>query len=185
MVQERQRIDPAAFDEWVAEQPEEHLYELINGEIHKKDMVAKDEHGQVISEFIFFLLAHLRGNDIDGYVTSESSGYQFGAQRYIPDVALVLGQPLTKRAYSTNQPALIIEVISDPNNNDERDVLDDKREIYLDAQATYWETNMQKRYVDVYSPDGRYRRVRDILTLDALPGLEIPLAKVFRTPASE
>ena len=185
MVQNVRQMDAAAFDVWVADQPGEQLFEYINGEVFEKPMVTKDAHGQVIAEFIFFLLTHLRENDIDGYVTGETSGYLIQKQRYIPDVALVVGQPLTHQAYSTNQPTLIIEVVSNPDNSTERSTLDDKREVYLAAGITLWEANTQKRYVDVFTPDGRYRRVRDTLTMDALPGLDIPLSRVFREPASE
>ncbi|MBZ0303172.1 MAG: Uma2 family endonuclease [Anaerolineae bacterium] len=133
MVQERQPVDAATFDAWVAEQPEDWLFELVNGEVVEKDMVTKDEHGQIVAELTFFILAHVRGNAIDGYVTGE--------QRPIRDAALILGPPLTHQAYCTHHSALVVEVI----------------------------------------PDGHDRRVRDTLTRDALPGLEIPLSRVFRS----
>jgi Uma2 family endonuclease len=177
MVQERQLIDAATFDQWVAEQPAERLYEFINGELTEKPMVTSARHGIAVTALNSYLVYHLIVHDIDGYLTGETTGYRIGDHRYIPDGALVLGQPVGDILYSPNQPTLIIEMIS---SHPRRSVLDDKREIYLKANAVYWEGNMQKRYVDVYTPDGAYRRVRDTLTLDALPGLAIPLNKVFR-----
>lgn len=180
MVQERQITTAAAFDAWVAEQPEDRLFEFINGEVFEKPMAATDKHGLAIAELIFLLLAHLRGNDIDGYVTTESSGYMIGSKRCIPDAALILGQAPTGKAYSTNTPTLVIEMISDDESSTELRALALKREIYLEAGITVWEGSTELRCVDVFTPDGRYRRVRDTLTLDVLPGLAIPLGKVLR-----
>lgn len=185
MVQNLQQVDTATFDKWVAEQPEDQHYELINGEVFEKDMVTKPKHGHAATKLCGYLTVHLDTHNIDGYVTGESTGYQIGDQRYIPDGALVLGQPMDDAAYSTNHPTLMIEVISNPENTNERSTLDDKREVYLAANMTLWEANTQKRYVDVFTPDGRYQRVRDTLTLDDLPGLAIPLKRVFRQPAVE
>ncbi|MAS36916.1 MAG: hypothetical protein CL610_23130 [Anaerolineaceae bacterium] len=180
MVQERQFIDAAVFDQWVAAQPGDHHYELIHGEIFEKAMVTKDAHGISVSILIGYLTQHLIAHDIEGYVTGETSGYLINDKRCIPDAALVLGQTPTGEAYSTNQPILVIEVISDDENSTELRALTLKREVYLDAGIVVWEGSITGRYVDVYTPDGRYRRVRDTLTLDALPGLSIPLDKVFR-----
>jgi len=185
MVQERQRIDPAMFDEWVTEQPEDHLYELIDGEIQEKTMVTKDNHGIAVSVLIGYLTQHLIVNDIDGYVTGETSGYLIGSRRCIPDAALVLGQAPTGEAYSSNTLSLVVEMISNDESNAELRALALKREIYLSAGITVWEGSTEERYVDVFTPDGRYHRVRDTLTLEALPGLEIPLTKVFRTSTAK
>ena len=185
MVQNVQQMDAATFDAWVAEQPEEQLFEFINGEVFEKPMVTKDGHGIVVSILIGYLTQHLIAHDTDGYVTGETSGYQFGEKRCIPDGALVLGQAPTGEAYSNNHPTLVIEVISDEDNSAELRALALKREIYLDAGIAVWEGSIEGRYVDVYTPDGRYRRVRDTLTLDALPGLNIPLSRVFRETTTE
>lgn len=181
MVEERQITDVAAFDAWVAEQPEDRLFEFINGEVVEKAMVTKPKHGNAVTVLIGYLSQHLINHDINGYVTGESSGYMIGGKRCIPDGALVLGQPMDDAAYSLNTPILVIEMISDDENSAELRSLRSKREIYLDAGITVWEGSTELRCVDVYTPDGRYRRVRDTLTLDALPGLAIPLGKVFRS----
>lgn len=185
MVQNLQQVDATTFDEWVAEQPEDRHYELINGEVVEKPMVTKDGHGIAVSVLIGYLTQHLIAHDIDGYVTGETSGYLIGTKRCIPDGALVLGQAPTGEAYSPNTPTLIVEVISDDENSAELRALALKREIYLNAGMAVWEGSMVGRYVDVYTPDGRYQRVRDTLILDALPGLEIPLNRVFREQAAE
>lgn len=180
MVQERQFIDAAAFDQWVAAQPEEKLFEFINGMVIEKPNVTSAIHSSTVCNLISYLVQHLRNNDIDGYVTGETSGYLINDKRCIPDAALVLGQTPTGEAYSTNQPILVIEVISDDENSTELRGLALKREVYLEAGIIVWEGSITRRYVDVYTPDGRYRRVRDTLTLDALPDLSIPLDNVFR-----
>ena len=180
MVQERQRIDAAVFDQWVAEQPEERRYELINGEVIEKPMVTKDRHGIAVSVLISYVTQHLIAQDIDGFVTGATCGYRIGERRCIPDAALVLGQAPTGEAYSANRPTLVIEMISDDESSTELHALALKREIYLEAGIIVWEGSTDERYIDVFTPDGHYLRVRDILTLEALPDLEIPLNKVFR-----
>ncbi|MBZ0302906.1 MAG: Uma2 family endonuclease [Anaerolineae bacterium] len=180
MVQERQKVDAATFDVWVAEQPENRLFELVHGEVFEKPMVTQDGHGIAVSVIISYLTQHLIANDLNGYVTGETSGYLIGNKRCIPDGALVLDQSPTGEAYSTNTPTLIIEIISNDESNTELRALALKREIYLDAGMVVWEGSTEGRYVDVFTPDGHYRRVRDSLTLETLPGLEIPLGRVFR-----
>lgn len=180
MVQERQILDAAAFDQWVAEQPHDRHYEFIDGEVIEKPMVTKDEHGIAVSVLIGYFTQHLIAHDSDGYVTGETSGYLIESKRCIPDAALVLGQAPTGEAYSTNTPTLVIEMISNDDSSAELRALALKREVYLEAGITVWEGSTEGRYIDVYTPDGRYQRVRDTLTLDALPGLEMPLNKVFR-----
>ena len=181
MVQERQITTAAAFDAWVAGQPEEKLYEFINGVLIEKPNVTNGIHSSTVCNLTAYLLEHLRNNDIDGFMTGTTCGYRIGEQRYIPDGALILGQSLKDFYYSTNHPTLLIEMISHRTSSERRKVFDLKREIYLDAGITVWEGSTELRCVDVFTPDGRYRRVRDSLTLDALPGLAIPLGKVFRT----
>lgn len=185
MVQNLQQVDATTFDEWVTEQPEDRHYELINGEVFEKPMVTKDGHGIAVSVLIGYLTQHLIAHDIDGYVTGETSGYLVGDKRCILDGALVLGQAPTGEAYSPNTPTLIIEMISNDESNAELRALALKREIYLNAGMVVWEGSTEGRYIDVYSPNGRYLRVRDSLMLDDLPGLEIPLSRVFREPAAE
>ncbi len=180
MLENLQRVDAATFDVWVAEQPEERRFELIDGRVFEKSMVTKDEHGIAVTILLSYLTQHLIVQNIDGYVTGESSGYLIGSKRCIPDGALVLSQPPTGKSYSPNTPTLVIEMISNEENNTELSALALKREIYLDAQIIVWEGSTEGHYVDVYTPDGRYQRVRDHLTLAALPGLDIPLDKVFR-----
>lgn len=180
MLENLRQVDAATFDTWVTEQPEERHFELINGGVFEKAMVTKPKHGQAMIKLCGYITVHLDLHDIDGYVTGETSGYQIGEHRYIPDGALVLGQPMDNSVYSANTPTLVIEMISNDENNAEISALALKREIYLEAGITVWEGSTEGRYVDVYTPDGRYQRVRDTLTLDSLPSLAIPLDKVFR-----
>ena len=180
MLENLQQVDTATFDAWVAEQPDARNFELINGEVFEKPIVTKPKHGRAVIKLCGYITVHLDLHDIEGYVTGETSGYQIGDHRYIPDGALVLGQPMDDAAYSRNQPTLEIEMISNEDNNAEMRLLTRKREVYLNAEITIWEGSTEERFVDVYTPDGRYQRVRDSLSLDALPGLAIPLDKVFR-----
>lgn len=181
MVQERQITDAATFDAWVAGQPEERLFEFINGVLIEKPNVSNGIHSSTVCNLTAYLVQHLKDNDIDGFVTGATCGYRIGEQRYVPDGALILGQSLKDFYYSTNHPTLLIEMISHTTSRARQQVLDLKREIYLDAGITLWEGSTELRCVEVYTPDRRYRRVRDTLTLDALPGLAIPLGKVFRS----
>jgi Uma2 family endonuclease len=177
-----QPVTAEEFDEWVRlpENIERH-FELINGEIVEK-MPSQQKHTSVIMLLCGYVTMHIHQNDLPGFTTGETGGYDFGlGQRFLPDCAYVpVGKPGSV-VYSQQPPILVIEVVSDPNNERELRQLRNKRESYLRAGATVWEVYPEDRLVDIFTPDGRYRTERDRLTFDGSPGLEIPLPRVFDT----
>ena len=179
MALERELTSPAEFDAWVLlpEQSGRH-FEYVRGELIEK-MVTKHRHSAVTMRLCSRITVYLDNHDLPGYTTGETGGYAFGPERYIPDCAYVpQGQP-GDQVYSTVAPKLVIEVISDPANEYEMRTLRNKRETYLKAGTTVWEVYPDDALVDVYSADGRYSTERERLTFDGLPGLEIPLDRIF------
>ena len=77
-------------------------------------------------------------------------------------------------------PDLAVEVLSPANTQDEMCL---KRQDYFAAGVLLvWEIDIQKRTVDVYSPDGSVVTLTSAETLDggeALPGFSLPLATYF------
>jgi Uma2 family endonuclease len=168
------------FDEWILlpGNAERH-FEFINGEIVEK-MASKHRHTAVIMRLCSRITIHIDTHELPGYTTGETGGFAFGDKRYIPDCAYVaVGEP-GDQVYSHMPPLLVIEVISDPTSDTEMRHLRNKREDYLKADATVWEVYIDDALVDIYTPDGRYRTERDKLTFAGLPGLEIPLAAIFK-----
>jgi len=168
------------FKAWVRlpENAERH-FELINGEIVEK-LASKQEHSSVSTLICSYVTMHIHLNDLPGFTTGETGGYDLGpGQRFLPDCAYVPEGRPGPDVYSTLRPTLVIEVVSDPANERELRHLRNKRESYLRIGATVWEVYPDDALVDIFTPDGRYRTERETLTFDGLPGLEIPLGKIF------
>ncbi len=174
-----------AFDIWVS-LPEnaDHHYEFISNRVIEK-MASTHDHGRVTTKLCSYITMHIETHDLVGYTTGETSGFMLGDTRCIPDCAFIPEDQSTSEAYRAVAPALVIEVISNPDNKLEMADLLDKREIYLAAGATVWELYHHKRYVDIYAPDGSYSPERDKLAFSGLPGLVIPLDRIFRPEAQE
>ena len=177
----QQLMTAEEFEEWVR-QPEntERHFELINGEMVEK-MASQQKHSSVSTLLCSYITMHIHQNALPGFTTGETGGFDFGdGQRFLPDCAYVSEGEPSSEVYSRQLPILVIEVVSDPNNERELRHLRNKRESYLKAGATVWEVYPDDALVDIFTPDGRYRTERDTLTFEGLPGLEIPLEKIFR-----
>ena len=158
------------FDEWVRlpEHFDRH-FELINGEIVEK-IASRQKHSSVSTLLCSYITMHIHSNDLPGFTTGETGGYDFGAgERYLPDCAYVAEGEANEEVYSQQLPVLVIEVVSDPNNDRELRHLRNKRERYLKVGTTVWEVYPEDSLVDVFTPDGRYRTERDKLTFSSLP----------------
>ncbi|MBZ0300938.1 MAG: Uma2 family endonuclease [Anaerolineae bacterium] len=168
------------FETWVRlpENGERH-FELIHGEMVEK-MASQQKHSSVSTALCSYVTMHLFQNDLPGFTTGETGGYDLGpGQRFLPDCAYVAEGTPGSEVYSTQLPALVIEVVSDPSNERELRHLRNKRESYLKVGATVWEVYPDDALVDIFTPDGRYRTERDKLAFEGLPGLTIPLSKIF------
>ena len=168
------------FEAWV-QRPEnaDRHFELIEGEIVEK-VASQQKHTSLSTLMCSYITMHIHQNHLPGFTTGETGGYDFGpGQRFLPDCAYVPEGEPTREVYSHQRPTLVIEVVSDPNNERELRHLRNKREQYLQAGATVWEVYPDDALVDIFTPDGRYRTERDTLTFDGLPGLTISLARIF------
>lgn len=170
------------FEDWLhlPENAARH-FELINGEVVEK-MASQQKPSSVSTLLCSYITMHVHQNDLPGFTTGETGGYNLGGgERYLPDCAYVAEGRPSSETYRLNRPALVIEVVSDPNNERELRHLRNKRESYLKAGATVWEVYPEDAPVDIFTPDGRYHTERQALTFDGLPGPEIPLARIFTT----
>jgi Uma2 family endonuclease len=156
-------------------------FELINGEIVEKMSPSRQRHTVIGSRFCIHIGMHLEVNDLPGFVTGETGGYEIEGERIIPDCAYVSDdvEP-SSEVYSKTLTVLVIEVISDEQNSLELERLRQHRQIWLRHGVTVWEAHQFDKSVDVYTPDGRYEVVTDTLTFLGLPGLKIPLERIFR-----
>ena len=168
------------FEDWLRlpENTERH-FELINGEIAEKK-ARQQKHSSLSTLLCSTITMHIHQNRLPGFTTGETGGYDFGdGQRFLPDCAYVADGEPSAEVYSRQLPALVIEMVSDPNNERELRHLRNKRESYLKAGATVWEVYHDDALVDVFIPDGRYRTERETLSFDGLLGLSIPLDRIF------
>ncbi len=168
------------FEAWVRlpENAERH-FELINGEMVEK-MASQQKHSSVSTLLCSYVTMHIHVHNLPGFTTGETGGYDLGpGQRFMPDCAYIPDGKPGIEVYSRQHPVLVIEVVSDPSNERELRHLRNKRESYLKIGATVWEVYPEDALVDIFTPDGRYRTERDKLTFAGLPGLEIPLVKIF------
>ncbi len=121
-----------------------------------------------------------------GEVTDAQGGYIVNGLRSIPDGAFVsyARQPNPPDvAWNPIAPDLVIEVVSP---TDRPALIRRKLLSYLDAGVTVWLVEPEDQTVEVYAPGRAPLLLTATDTLDGgdlLPGLTIPLARVFRPAA--
>jgi len=155
--------------------------ELEEGKIIKR-VSTKAWHSEIVNTIIAYIKMHIITHDLPGIVTGETTGYA-AADDDCPEpdaayCAVLDAAPDTPCIPAP--PALVVEVISDPNNRRELERLENKRAKYLTMGATVWEVWAQERAARIYAPGQREVVVeRKTLTFAGLPGLKIPLDVVF------
>jgi len=156
-------------------------YELIDGKIVKK-MPSKDWHTHIINLIIAYLEMHLITHNLPGITTSQTTGFQFNNHHCPePDIAYIRSMTAyaNQHCITDHWPDLVVEVVSNPNNNEEIRRLDTDRPVWLERGATVWEVWAEARYVKIFVGEDEPRIEREKLTFAGLPGLEIPLDVVF------
>ena len=129
----------------------------------------------------------LMNNDI-GHLTGADGGYMVSGERFMPNVAFVSYAKQDKMdttGYNPLPPDLAIEVISNPKNKQELQDLERKIRGYLSAGTVVWMFDWSKEQAHVHTsgqPAKLYTKADTISGGDILPGFELKLADVYRTP---
>jgi Uma2 family endonuclease len=163
-------------------------FELVDGEPVEKKMGGE-------SSFVGGRLLHLIGCHLDvqplGWALPGDTGYRCFPNRpkFVrkPDVSFIRFGRLAGERIPTGditiQPDLAVEVVSP---NDLYDEVDRKISEYLDVGVRLvWVINPPSQTVHTYRPDGTARRLRATDTLDGadvLPGFQVAVSELFRTP---
>lgn len=185
--QTRLRMTAGEFDAYaLLPENRERRLEYIAGEVI--ELVSNDIASQVSARVNGFLFMYLHQNDI-GVLTGSDGGYKVDGYRYIPDVGFIRHDRRTTDAavaYYPVAPDLVAEVISDPDNAQERRDLMVKVSNYLAANTVVWVLDWSDQRVEVHTP-GQSAQVLyagDTLSGDSvLPGFHVAVADLF--PAAE
>jgi Uma2 family endonuclease len=145
-------------------------------------MPSKDWHTDIINVIIAFIRMHLITHNLPGITTSQTTGFRFNNYHCPePDIAYLpsMNTYSNQHCVSDHWPALVVEVVSNPDNAEEIRRLESDRPVWLARGATVWEVWAQAGYVRIFGGSAEPRIERDTLAFEDLPGLEIPLAVVF------
>ena len=186
MVTQTKRMTVEAFETFVQRSENtERDFEFIGGEIY--EVPSNPFVSQISMEIAFHMKLYLRKSDIEGHLTGEAGGYMVAGERYAPDVAFIskARQPeLVRKGYNPLPPNLVVEVISDHENAEERDKLRIKITNYLSAGVVVWVFNPFGKYAEVHQPGAPAQIITADGTLDGgdvLPGFRLELRDIFPT----
>lgn len=171
------------FEEFIS-RPEnlDRRFELINGDLI--EVPSNSYSSEIAALIIGALVAFLRLHPL-GRVTGEQGGYVIAGQLYAPDVAYIsyAKQPRTvRKGFNTIPPDLVVEVISDPDNRQEQEVLRMKITNYLSIGIVVWVVDSDQRRVEVHRAGEPLLVVNEDDTLDGgdvLPGFLLPVRDIF------
>ncbi len=167
--------------EHITQLPEnaERRLELVAGEIIE---VVSNNYSSMIAMYIGAKLLFFADEQRIGRVTGADGGYVVGAERYIPDVALITykRQPeASKQAYNPLAPDLAVEVMSP--TDDERS-LRIKLTNYLAAGTIVWVVLPDAKEIEIHAPGQSAQILSATDTLsggDLLPGFSLAVEDVF------
>jgi Uma2 family endonuclease len=160
------------------------FYELHNGVL--VEVAGSTRKQTKLATWIAFLITNfILEQHLGGEVSGADGTYVLS--RYntrIPDVAYISEQKLLGQdedGYYRGAPDLAVEVVSPSNSPTE---MQERAGEYLDADARLvWIVDAKTKTVDVYLPGGEIISVRGddgvLEGYDVLPGLRLPLSKVF------
>lgn len=184
VVNTRAQMTVREFDTWVQQAAPDQRYEFIAGEV--VEVVSRSSASSIAARINGFLFMYLVQHDI-GYLTGADGGYQIAGERYIPDVALMLyttQSAPTDDAYNATPPDLAVEVISNPQNNQEMRDLRVKIGGYATVGTTLWVVDPQEKTVEIYVPGKLPEVVHEdgvIAGGDLLPGFKLAVKDIFAT----
>jgi Uma2 family endonuclease len=155
-------------------------HELIKGELLTMPL-PKHEHAWICANLIIILGNHVKANDL-GRVCAES-GFKLESDPDTvigPDVSFTAKHRITDPpGYVAGPPDLAIEVRSP---GDRRGKVERKSSMWLDfGTRSLWLVNPAKRTVEVCHSSGERRlfHEHDELVDDTVPGLRVPVSKIF------
>lgn len=172
---------PITLEEFItfATQPEnaERNFELIDGEIVEK-MPSSTRNSNSA-----FMLGHLTQNHCEAhnlpcFISVGDGTYRVHVYVVAPDFAYK-PTPTVAEYPDPEPPVWVAEIISP---HDKVSEITKKRRKYLEAGILLWEVYPDERMVDVYAADKPMATygVDASITVDVLPGLVIPVSKLFR-----
>ena len=162
--------------------------ELVDGKVIEK-MPTLLNHDRLVAIITILLDGFVMKHRL-GMVASGGSFRTDIARVRAPDVSFVSTEDLNDAeidvdSYLQKPPTLAVEIIS---KNDVYGDVDDKAAEFLRAGSkAVWVVNPRHRTVAVHTPDElpmTYRLGDTIPGGEVLPGLELPVADIFRTEAS-
>jgi len=176
-----QLVDVDAFEEFIARPENRHrLFELIDGRIFEK--LPTQVHGSVTAYISYFLIGYVESGHPGrvGVEVRHRPARDFRNDR-IPDVVLNqdVSSPMVDAGPVLGMPALAVEIKSPDDSLKE---MVDAANYYLqNGCKMVWLIYPERQLIEVLTPDKRdFFGIEDTLTGgDVLPGLEIPVRKVF------
>jgi Uma2 family endonuclease len=168
------KVSAADFDAYIRQYPDQRV-ELIGGEI--VEMVSNDHSSALAIEIAFRIKLYLSQSDLTHKVTGADSGFQVGADRYSPDVAVT--PHLLGVAYQPDAPLLVVEVVSPGNTAKELNI---KTSNYLAAGCIVWMVYPDDREIVVHRPGkaAQVLTIADTLMDDTvLPGFAVSVKVIF------
>ncbi len=174
-------------------------YELIQGELHVTSQ-PRLEHQLVADAVLFALWLWIEQHEVQGLAVSAPGIILAEDEAFAPDVVWYSAKGLAAHLRNDGKfygpPDLAVEVLSRGKQNERRDrELKPARYAFWGVRE-YWLVDRFARAVLVYRPDGpaftltATLGVADTLTSPILPGLSVPVARLFaklppESPAAE
>jgi len=152
-----------------------HNLELINGEIVKKRPVS-NRNLDIITRLVTETRRHCDSTGIPCVISTCDGPYHIGQNIVGPDFAY-------KTTGLTNvypDPPLWIAEVMTPE--DRMIETSGKRRKYIQSGILYWEVYPAEYLVDVYVPGKPMKTygINDVIAVNVIAGLKIPVAKLFR-----
>lgn len=183
------RMKLAEFHRYLDEHADgDRLFELIDGEAVKKNMVTH-EHGLIVARLtiLFGMYFESRGElaNLGPEIRFEMPGDEENSR--LPDLAVFAdpNRPVQSRGAVAEMPDIAIEVFSP---DDSRKELTSKAEYYLANGARQaWIVYPAQRKIQVMTLDdiSIFEFEDTVDCSDILPGFKLPVAKVFNYPRAE
>jgi Uma2 family endonuclease len=168
------------FDNYPFE--EDKRYELDEGELIEMTRPAY-RHNRVLAKLFGELYKFFETHPIGEALNSENLYALSPNTRRAPDLAIILGdrqEELKDAKVIPIIPEIAIEVLSPSETN--RTITRKLKQYFAAGVKEVWLVDPEAREVDIWAgpslPD-RTLTASDVLTSPLLPGLELPLAKVF------
>ncbi|HEX9303777.1 MAG TPA: Uma2 family endonuclease [Thermoanaerobaculia bacterium] len=171
------------YDDYVL-LPEDRRYEVIDGELYLTP--APTPYHQAVKQRIEqFLLAHVEGRGLGQILDAPCDVVLSRFDVLQPDIFFISAsrRSVIGEKFISDAPDLVVEVLSPGTRRRDR-VVKAKRYASFGVREM-WIADPDKQTVEVFvNTEGRFRRealyaADDVLRSPLLPGLEVPLARVF------